>query len=41
MVADHPDTVSTIVADCETYWRTTRVPDDAIADMKGELEAES
>jgi len=31
--------VATIVADCEKYWRTTRVPDDAITGMKIELEA--
>ena len=38
-MAEHTDAVATIVADCETYWRTTRVPDDAIAEMKAELEA--
>ena len=38
-MADHTDAVATIVADCETYWRTTKVPADAIAEMRVELEA--
>jgi membrane protein implicated in regulation of membrane protease activity len=37
-VADNPDVVATIVADCEQYWRTTRVPPRAIEEMTVELE---
>lgn len=37
-MAEKADVVATIVADCEQYWRATRVPPEAIADMKVELE---
>lgn len=37
-MAEKADVVATIVADCEQYWRTTRVPPEAVADMKVELE---
>ena len=38
-MAEKADVVATIVADCEQYWRTTRVPPEAVAEMKVELDA--
>ena len=38
-MSDHGAAIARILQDCEQYWRQTRVPGRAVAEMKTELEA--